>query len=364
MPREPKLQRWTDLIAALLRRNFAATFEDLARDVPAYQNPDRKKDAIMRMFERDKDELRAFGISIETIPSRDEGEAAGYRLDKKSFYLPYLSLAAREGGAATTPRKPDKWGYRALASLVFEPDELHIVAEAAQRVFALGDPVLAEDAESAMRKLSFDLPMPDVDEPPYSAQIVMASPAAARENVFEIVNDALVRRKTLTFRYRSISTDSVAERHADPYGLFFLSSHWYMAAMDRDKGEMRNFRLSRMSSVEVNQARSQSTDFEIPSTFNLREHARSRQPWDLGEGDRNEAIVLFRGESGATKAAARLGAAVEGAEDRRVFRFRRADSFARWLLSLGGEAVPVSPEPLVAEFNNQLLETRALYEST
>ena len=194
-------------------------------------------------------------------------------------------------------------------------------------------------------------------------QLVMASPAAARENVFEIVNDALVRRKTLTFRYHSISTDSVAERHADPYGLFFLSSHWYMAAMDRDKNEMRNFRLSRMSAVDVNQARSQSSDFEIPSTFNLREHARSRQPWDLGEGDRNEAIVLFRGESGATKAAARLGAAVEGAEDRRAFRFRRADSFARWLLSLGGEAVPVSPEPLVAEFNNQLLETRALYET-
>jgi len=370
MPREPKLQRWTDLIAALLRRNFAVTFDDLARDVPAYQNPDRKKDAIMRMFERDKDELRAFGISIETVPSKDDGEAAGYKLDKKGFYLPYLSLAAREGTGGTAPRKIDKWGYRALASLVFEPDELQIVAEAAQRVRALGDPVLAEEAESAIRKLSFDLPLPRVDELSDQSIVVMASrsaaytPAVARENVFETVNDSLVRRKTLTFTYHSISSDTIAERNAEPYGLFFLSAHWYMAARDRDKNELRNFRLTRMSNVEVNKSRAQSSDYEIPAGFNLREHAQSRKPWDLGEGDRNEAIVEFRGTSGATQAAARLGEAVEGAQDRRQFRFRRVDSFARWLLSLGGEAIPVAPESLVAEFNRQLSETRAVYEGT
>jgi proteasome accessory factor B len=356
-------------MAALLRRNFPVTFDDLSRDVPAYQT-DKKKDAIMRMFERDKDELRAFGISIETVPSKDEGEAAGYKLDKKGFYLPYLSLAASEGKGGTAPRKVDKYGYRALASLVFEPDELQIVAEAAQRVRALGDPVLAEEAGSAIRKLSFDLPFPHVDELSDRATIAMLSmttlyaTVTANENVFETVNDALVRRKALTFTYHSISSDTVAERHAEPYGLFFLSAHWYMAARDRDKNDLRNFRLTRMSNVEVNRARAQSSDYEIPSGFNLREHARSRKPWDLGEGDRNAAIVEFRGSSGATKAAARLGEPIEGSDDRRQFRFRRAESFARWLLSLGGEAIPLSPEPLVAEFNRQLSETRAVYEGT
>jgi proteasome accessory factor B len=364
MPREPKLQRWTDLIAALLRRNFAVTFDDLARDVPAYQNPDKKKDAIMRMFERDKDELRAFGISIETVPSKDEGEAAGYKLDKKGFYLPYLSLAARDGTAGAAPRKVDKWGYRALASLVFEPDELQIVAEAAQRVRALGDPVLAEEAESAIRKLSFDLPILREGEMTGDPAVAMLSPSVVQEDVFETVNDALVRRKAVTFTYHSMSSDKIAGRNAEPYGLFFLSAHWYMAARDRDKNELRNFRLTRMSNVEVNQARAQSNDYEIPSGFNLREHAQSRKPWDLGEGDRNEAIVEFRGTSGATRAAARLGEALEGVEDRRKFRFRRVDSFARWLLSLGGEAIPITPDSLIAEFDRQLGETRAVYEGT
>jgi hypothetical protein len=71
--------------------------------------------------------------------------------------------------------------------------------------------------------------------------------------------------------------------------------------------------------------------------------------------------VDFTGSSGATKAAARLGVAVEGSADRRKFRVRRMDSFARWLFSFGGEAVPVSPEALVAEFRVLVESTHAVY---
>ena len=164
MPREPKLQRWTDLVAALLRRTYPATFEEIARDVPAYSNESKKKDAIMRMFERDKDELRSFGIAIDTItPDDGSGDPSGYRLDRKTFYMPYLSLAASGGKPGAKPRKIEKFWYRALANLVFEPDELTIIAQAAQRVRALGDPVLTEEVESAIRKLSFDLPITEPD---------------------------------------------------------------------------------------------------------------------------------------------------------------------------------------------------------
>jgi predicted DNA-binding transcriptional regulator YafY len=369
-PREPKLQRWTDLIAALLRRTYPATFEELARDVPAYADDSKKHDAVLRMFERDKDELRSFGIAIDTVDLQDDnGDTSGYRLDRKGFYLPYLSLASREGKPGSQPRRPDKHWYRALASLVFEPDELVIISHAAKRIRALGDPVLAEEAESAIRKLSFDLPLPDADSP-YGAgsswPTIMAERNAAsdNENVFEILNDALIRRKSVGFHYYSMSTDLSSVRRVEPYGLFFLSANWYLAARDMDKEELRNFRLSRIRDLEVNSAKSQTADYEIPATFNLRRHAKSKRPWDLGDGDANDAIVDFRNASGAAKAAARLGLAIEGAPDRRKFEFRRVDSFARWLFSFGGEAIPVAPESLVSEFNRLLDETRARYEAS
>ena len=45
-----KLQRWTDLLASLLRRHYAATFEQLSKDVPAYANEKQADSARMRMF--------------------------------------------------------------------------------------------------------------------------------------------------------------------------------------------------------------------------------------------------------------------------------------------------------------------------
>ena len=359
--REPKLQRWTDLIAALLRRHYAATFEELAPDVPAYSATSKKKDALMRMFERDKDELRSFGISIESVEDADGGTST-YRLDRKGFYLPYLSLSARGGKPASTPRKPDKHWYRGLASLVFEPDELEIISAAADRIRALGDPVLAADAESAMQKLSFDLPIPP-EHRFGESRIVLAAPMMPehRENVFETLNDALARHKRVKFSYHNMSTDETTERNVEPYGLFFLSSQWYLAARDADKKELRNFRLNRITNAEVNTAKSQSADYEIPESFKLRQHATSRKPWDLGDGAGSEAIVDFKASTGAAKAAARLGVAIEGAPDRRKFKIKRVDSFARWLLSFGGDAIPVAPESLVTAFADLVNETREQY---
>src|SRR5918999_3733078 len=104
-----KIQRWIDLLAALLRRRFPVSLEELKREVPGYLYIVNKT-ALRRTFERDKDELRVFGIPIETITS-PEGES-GYRLQPQHFYLPYLTL--RSGTTATRPRKVDKYGYKAL----------------------------------------------------------------------------------------------------------------------------------------------------------------------------------------------------------------------------------------------------------
>lgn len=351
MPREPKLQRWTDLIASLLRRRYPATFEEIARDVPAYSSASKKKDAVMRMFERDKDELRSFGISIDTVQFEDDaGDASGYRLDRKSFYLPYLLLNSPN---AKEPRRPDKHWYRGLASLTFEPDELDLIAKAARRIESLGDPVLSEEVESAMSKLSFDLPIPEAER--------HAPHEDAAAEVFAALNDALERRKRVEFTYHSMSTDHTERRTAEPYGLFFLSSHWYLAARDIDKDDIRNFRLSRIRDVEINASKSQSADYDIPGSFNLRKHAKAKHSWHLGSDNAGDAIVDFRGESGAVKSAARLGLAVEGGADRRKFRIMRMDSFARWLLSFGGDAIPLSPPALVKEFERLVRETRAQY---
>ncbi|MEO7648110.1 MAG: WYL domain-containing protein [Gemmatimonadaceae bacterium] len=358
-----KLPRLTDLLTTLLARRYPASFEEIARDVPAYADASQAHDARMRMFERDKDELRAFGVPLETV-TNDEGEVAGYQIRAQNFYLPYLYLAAGEHAGSTQPKRLNKYGYQSLPQLSFEPDELELIGEAARRAQKLGDPVLSADASSALRKLAFDLPVDATS--PSDPHVVTRD--HVDERALELLNDALLRRKRVTFRYRGMTRDEDSARSVEPYGLFFLGSHWYLVAHDTEREALRNFRVSRMTDVSVNSSRAQSADYALPENFRLREHARSRQAWELGDGDSVDAEVEFTGESGAGVAAAQLGVPMERSKSRhdatirRRFGVRRMDSFARWLLSFAGGAVPLSPPELVREYSSQLERTRALYD--
>ena len=351
----PKLQRWIDLLAALLRRRYAVPFEELAQEVPGYQPGKQSKAALRRMFERDKDELRAFGVPIETVLS-EEGEAEGYRLLTKEFYLPYLSLVV--AGRKTAPRRVDRYGYKALAALAFEPDELAAVAEAAARVRTLGVPDLAALAESACRKLAFDLP---VDAARGVEVQVAGGPAALHDEVFDTLAGALERRKRVTFTYRSMGRDEESERTVEPLGLFFLGRHWYLAARATGEEVVKNFRLSRMTGATVNRQTPGTPDYTVPAGFSLQKHAKSRQAWELGDGDAMLAEVSFDARSGPARAAARLGASVRDHPDRRKFQVRRVDAFARWLLSLAGDATPVAPPELITEYRAIARATAEVY---
>ena len=168
---------------------------------------------------------------------------------------------------------------------------------------------------------------------------------------------ALRARKRVSFHYHTMSTDSVGRRTVEPLGLFFLNGHWYLAARAPGEELVKNFRLNRMDSVEVNQTRANSPDYAISAGFDLRSHARSRRAWELGAGDAIVATVAFRSRTGSAAAAYRLGEVVEGHPDRRHFRVRRSDAFARWLLSFGGDLVPVAPGELVSDYRGLVRET-------
>ena len=348
-----KLQRWTDLIAALLARNYLVTFDQLAREVPAYADAldPAHKDSVKRTFERDKDELKAFGVPIEVV-TIEEGESTGYRLNPKLFYLPYLTLTQR----SHRPHKPA--GYRALPEIEFEPDEIGTLVHALKRLDALGDPMLREDADAALAKIGFDLPtLPDSP-----MDVTILADDRVTPATFDALTQALRRRKLVTFAYRSPASGVSAARRICPYGLFFIHAHWYLAGFDEDRDAARNFRVSRMSAVRVNKAQPQTPDFDIPADFRLQQHARSRSAWELGDDAPIMAEVQFTGFSGVARAAASRGEGVDGREDVRRFPVRRLDTFARWLLSLGGEALPVSPPEPVSAWRSLACETLKIYD--
>lgn len=351
-----KIQRWIDLLAALLRRHGAISFDELAEDVPAYQGPASGFETRRKMFERDKSDLRTFGVPIETVPGEDDQLA--YRLERKDFYLPYLAVL-RDGEPPHRPDVVDRYGYRSLPTLAFEPDELRALQDAAPRLRAVGVARLLNDARSALRKLGADLPLSGPAPAPEAAVPEPAAPGVDR--AFELLAGALEARKRVTFTYRSFNSGTTTPRTVEPYGLFFLGHAWYLAAAERE-GVLKNFRLSRMTDVSANPKRPGTPDYQIPAAFDLREHARSRQAWQLGSADVFVAEVEVTNHTGAARALTRLGEPVPGQPTRRTFRVRRLDTFARWLLGFGGLARPLAPPELVDRCRALARETLARYE--
>jgi proteasome accessory factor B len=349
MPSHDKLVRWIDLITALLRRRYPASFEELAREVPDYSYEGEPSESLKRKFERDKDELRDAGVAIETVPDAD-GEPSRYALSAKAFYLPFLVIVGADAPAGARAE-----GYRALATLALLPEEAAMMRRAAERVALLDAPTLADDANHALRKLRYDLPG-ELPAPPESAP---ARDGAA----FRALVDASERAKRVTFSYHSMGRSERSERTVEPYGLVYLTGHWYLVAHDPAVGEIRHYRTSRMHDVQVNGKQPATPDFTVPSTFDLKAHARSRQAWELGTGELEAIDVQFRGRGGDVTSALRLGEPVahDGAESRLRFQVRRRDTFLRWVLAFAGDAEPVAPPDVVDEWRTLVRETLAVH---
>jgi predicted DNA-binding transcriptional regulator YafY len=156
----------------------------------------------------------------------------------------------------------------------------------------------------------------------------------------------------------------------EPYGLVFLTGHWYLVAFDPTANGMRQFRVSRIRQA-VMASRPQHPDFAVPATFDLSTYAASRRAWELGSGEQERIIVAFRGDSGLVAQGSQLGDdapewpgelpdAQPSADTLwRAFSVRRRDPFLRWLLSFAGEARPVAPPTVVAAWRDLLAATRA-----
>jgi len=362
-------------------------------ELPAYRQnwvtgEETTRDSVRRKFERDKDELRALGIPLETIsyqvgPFKEEME--GYRIRKEDFYLPYLKLLEEEkdgpwerGRRARQIREP-----HSSAGDAQEPsrepapvaaDHLKLPREAAaeavqglRNLAQLPAFPLADAARSALRKITFDLDPEAFDE----ALVLFAVPesaARAQEHLTRL-SDALIRRKAVTFTYSGIQRGEDTERKVRPYGLLFQHSHWYLVGWDLSREAERLFRVDRVADLEVNPARPNTPDYPVPEGPIL-ERYRDRQAWELGEADdAMEVRVRFRFPLSLWAERNRFGEKVEedeeGADQEgasvRKFQVRQPHAFLRWILSLTGEAEIESPENLREDLEKMMDEIAALY---
>ncbi len=343
-----------DLVAVLLSRHYGVTFEELRTEVPGYF--DGAPESVRRSFERDKDELRALGVAIETVGSLGDADTR-YRLRPGDFYLPYLMLAGERG--LTAPKRLDAEGYRALAEREFSRDELGLLADAARRAAECGDPILASDTQHALAKLFLDVGTDALQATP---GVAVTAPRAAADPVhLRLLGDALARRKQVNFTYHGIERDEAERRTVLPYGLAYTGGHWYLHAHDPARGAIRRFRLNRIRELAINTQAPRTKDYEIPPDFSLATAAEPVPAWALGDDPSVQVTLHFTSDNGITRTARALGDADPQSPAAVQFDVRRREVFLRWVLGMAGDAVPVAPPDVMREWETLVQRTLAVH---
>jgi proteasome accessory factor B len=209
-----RTERLLNLVICLLHTRSFLTAERVRELVAGYDEAPTDE-AYKRMFERDKEDLRDLGIPLETGTNSAFDDEPGYRIARRDYALPEITL---------------------------EPAEAAAVGLAA-RMWSSAS--MGEAATRALRKL--EAAGVEITPLPEGLQPRLEISGAAFPALAEAVHDGRV----VQFDYRTPGTAEAARRTVEPWGVVWWHGRWYLVAHDRDREAIRVFRLSRIEGDPV-----------------------------------------------------------------------------------------------------------------
>jgi proteasome accessory factor B len=222
-----KNERLVNLTIALLATKKYLTKAQIFKLVEGY---DGSSEAADRMFERDKEELRALGIDIEmkSIDALFDDEL-GYRIS------------------------PDRYRFN-LGELTAEEVSILALAAEAWKESALKD--VARSTSIRLESLGINADFSEIHLAPTVASVP--------ENISDIL-DSIESNKIVEFDY--INQEDVVERKKiAPLGLYSQKGKWYLFALDTIKNEQRSYRLDRIDgSIKKTQKSFEKPEVSLPS---------------------------------------------------------------------------------------------------
>lgn len=205
---QKKTERLVNLVLCLLATSRFLSVQEIREKVPGYDADN--EEAFRRMFERDKAELREIGVPLETGTDSGWEDEVGYRIARRDYELPAISLTADEAAAVV------------LAGRLWQSAPL------------------AGPTASALLKLQ----AAGVEAP--SGPTGLEPRIGVTEPAFEPCLQAVRDGRLLRFGYRAAGRAEVEERDVEPWGVVSWHGRWYLVGHDRVRAGTRVFRLSRV----------------------------------------------------------------------------------------------------------------------
>lgn len=303
----PPEERLVNLVVALMATDQGITKDTILASVSGYREQGESgasRDALEKMFERDKENLRRMGVPIQTIgdwADPDDLREARYRVPTAEYELP--------------------------EDIDFTPAELALLNLAGE-VWSEGS--MSGDARTGLRKIrALGIA---VDEP-----IIGFSPRlSAREAAFGPLHRAIEQCRVVSFPYLRPGEAEPRHRRVQPLALVEYEARWHVFGHDLGVAADRTFLLSRIVGP---------VDLER-DTFDaaLRDGAGERALAGLEEVAARQSALLE--VDPGTEAALRLARRARPAEQGVHVPFVDLHVFADELASYGPEVRVVEPPEL------------------
>ena len=205
-----KNERLINLTIALLATKKYLTKAQIFQAVPGYEG---SSEATDRMFERDKEELRALGIEIEmkSVDPFFEDEI-GYRISPERYKFDLGSFTSEE--VALLALAAEVWKESALSDM-------------------------ARSTSIRLQSLGINSNFSDLALAPTISNVP--------PNFSEIL-DAIELSKAIQINYLNLE-DKPESKQLAPLGIYSQANRWYLYAIDLEKNEQRSYRLDRIDGL-------------------------------------------------------------------------------------------------------------------
>lgn len=291
-----KTERLINLTLGLLSSKRYLTKNEIFRNVAGYSG---SPEAMERMFERDKDELRGLGIEIEV------GQIDPLFEDEQGYLIRSASIQIQ----------PEE----------FSKEELLLMTMAAN---LWKESALSGISENALIKVASldggigfnNIALPLIEDEKFSTR------------VFEKIIEAIQHNKYLTFAYKN------KQRIVAPYGLKNTKGFWYLIAQEKDQ-DIKVFKLIRIESeIEILDSEE---NFTKPENFDINSYLEI-----VLKEEQREAILNIR-ENKVNNLRSK-GAVTESTDgwDTLKITFDDLNDFTKEILWYGDDIYVVSPSDL------------------
>ncbi len=235
-------------------------------------------------------------------------------------------------------------GYK-IPPLMFTSKELATVMVGLNFVKSQIDNGLAEDADGVELKIKNVLPLELRDFMGSLSSRTIVDPyqkygAIKRDGGdWYLLSSAISQEQRVEFKYESAKGE-VKTRKVDPYILVFFEDHWNMIGKSHLRGDVRNFRLERMSEVRIlDEKISKKEKIDIESLI-------------FRPDERKQKIVVILDDAIVNRFKANLPAKIfrESQENSKKIRieffFDNTDFINEWLLQFGSSLNVEGPAEL------------------